>query len=159
MTVFKRRLAHAERLALGAWIAVVVSGSLLLATLALTLLVRWLGLIVVAAVAVLVVAWARPRNKPSPPGSDGMRREAGLPAAPSAARTIWTQAVSPLGLVPSSRALGLVLLLATNGRRSGQPRGRALKRIAVGKAVLAIEVRGSIVPATVTEGVHHVGRT
>ena len=103
MTVFKRRLAHAERLALGAWIAVVVSGSLLLATLALTLLVRWLGLIVVAAVAVLVVAWARPRNKPSPPGSDGMRREAGLPAAPSAARTIWTQAVSPLGLVPSSR--------------------------------------------------------
>ena len=60
-----------------------VSGSLLLATLALTLLVGWLGLIVVAVVAVLVVAWARPRDKPSPPGSDGMRREGGLPAAPA----------------------------------------------------------------------------
>ena len=38
-------------------------------------------------------------------------------------------------------------------------RGRALKRSAAGKAVLAIQVRGSMVPATVTEGVHHAGRT
>ena len=132
MTVSKRRLTHAERLALGAWtavastpfgwalgitrsflggegeakgiglvtlgilgvllfavapatavilavraaragyrsgrIAVVVSGLLLLATLVLTLLVGSLGLVVAAVVAVLVAAWVRPRDKPSPPG-------------------------------------------------------------------------------------------
>lgn len=37
--------------------------------------------------------------------------------------------------------------------------GRALKRIAASTAVLASQVRGSMVPATVTEGVHHAGRT
>jgi hypothetical protein len=64
-------------------ISVVVSGSLLLATLALTLLVGWLGLIVATVVAVLIAAWARPRNKPSPPASDGMRSEGGSPAGPA----------------------------------------------------------------------------
>ena len=64
-------------------ILAVVSGSLLVATLALTLLVGWLGLVLAAVVAVLVAVWARPRDKPSPPGADGMRREGGSPAAPA----------------------------------------------------------------------------
>jgi hypothetical protein len=64
-------------------IAVVVSGSLLVATLVLTLLLGWLGLVVTAVVAVLVLLWARPGNKPSPPGPDGVRREGGSPAAPA----------------------------------------------------------------------------
>ncbi len=55
-------------------IAEMVSGSLLLATLFVTLLLGRIGLIAVAMVAVLVMAWARPRDKPSPPGSDGKRR-------------------------------------------------------------------------------------
>ena len=52
-------------------IAVVVSGSLLVATLFLTLLLGWIGLVVTVVVAVLVFAWARPRNKPPPPGPNG----------------------------------------------------------------------------------------
>ncbi len=51
-------------------ITVVVSGSLLVATLFLTLLLGWIGLVVTAVVAVLVLAWARPRNGPSP-GTSG----------------------------------------------------------------------------------------
>ena len=62
-------------------IAMVVSGSLLLVTLVLTLLLGRIGLIVVAVVTVLVFVWARPRNRPSPPGSDGGQRERGSPAA------------------------------------------------------------------------------
>ncbi len=64
-------------------IAVVVSGSLLVATLVLTLLLGRIGLIVVAVVAVLVFVWARPRDKPSPPGVSGMRHKEGSPAAPA----------------------------------------------------------------------------
>ena len=45
-------------------IALVVSGSLLAATLFLTLLLGWIGLVVTAVVAVLVSAWARPRSTP-----------------------------------------------------------------------------------------------
>ncbi len=56
-------------------IAEMVSGSLLLATLFVTLLLGWTGLIVTAVVAVLVFAWARPRRKPSPPGPNGAQRE------------------------------------------------------------------------------------
>ncbi len=48
-------------------IALAVSGSLLLATLFLTLLLGWLGLVVTAVVVMLVLVWARPRNKPPPP--------------------------------------------------------------------------------------------
>jgi hypothetical protein len=62
-------------------IAVVVSGSLLLATLVLTLLLGRIGLVVVAEVAVLVFVGSRSRNKPSPPGSDNVQREGGSPAA------------------------------------------------------------------------------
>ena len=58
-------------------IAELVSGSLLVATLFLTLLLGRIGLVVTAVVAVLVFAWARPRNKPSPPKADGARREGG----------------------------------------------------------------------------------
>ena len=61
-------------------IAVMVSGSLLLATLVLTLLLVRIGLIVVAVVTVLVLIWARPRNKPSPPRPDGVQSEGRLPA-------------------------------------------------------------------------------
>ena len=43
-------------------IALVVSGSLLAATLFLTLLLGWIGLVVTAVVAMLVFAWARPRG-------------------------------------------------------------------------------------------------
>jgi hypothetical protein len=43
-------------------IALVVSGSLLAATLFLTLPLGWIGLVVTAVVAVLVFAWARPRG-------------------------------------------------------------------------------------------------
>jgi hypothetical protein len=60
-------------------IALVVSGSLLAATLFLTLLLGWIGLVVTAVVAVLVTAWARPRGTP-PPGPDGAQREGGSPA-------------------------------------------------------------------------------
>ncbi len=49
--------------------AVTVSASLLLVTVALTLLLGRIGLLVVAVVAVVVFAWARPRNRPSPPGA------------------------------------------------------------------------------------------
>jgi uncharacterized membrane protein YhaH (DUF805 family) len=56
-------------------VAMAVSGSLLVATLVLTLLLGRIGLIVAAVVTVLVFIWARPRNKPSPPRSDSMRRE------------------------------------------------------------------------------------
>ncbi len=51
-------------------IAEMVSGSLLVVTLFLTLLLGWIGLVVTAVVAVLVLAWARPRNGPSP-GTSG----------------------------------------------------------------------------------------
>ena len=61
-------------------IAVMVSGSLLLATLVLTLLLGRIGLIVVAVVTVLVLIWARLRNKPSPPRPDGVQSEGRLPA-------------------------------------------------------------------------------
>lgn len=61
-------------------IAVIVSGSLLLASLVLTLLLGRIGLIVVAVVTVLVLVWARPRNKPSPPRSHGVQSEGRLPA-------------------------------------------------------------------------------
>jgi hypothetical protein len=72
-------------------IAVTVSGALLLATLVLTLLLGRIGLIVVAVVTVLIFLWARPRNRPSPPGSDGNRREGGSPAAPAPPSTSgWT---------------------------------------------------------------------
>ena len=64
-------------------IAEIVSGSLLLATLLLTLLLGWIGLIVAAVVAVLVFAWARPRDKPSPPGPDGMQHQGVSPAGPA----------------------------------------------------------------------------
>ena len=64
-------------------IAEILSGSLLVATLFLTLLLGPIGLIVTAAVAVLVFVWARPRNKPSPPGPNGAQREGGSPAAPA----------------------------------------------------------------------------
>ncbi len=48
--------------------AVLVSGALLLVTLALALLlVPLIGLTAVAVVTVLVIVWARTRNKPSPP--------------------------------------------------------------------------------------------
>ncbi len=50
-------------------IAEMVSGSMLLTTLVLTLLLGWIGLVVVAVVAVLVFVWVRPRSKPSPPGA------------------------------------------------------------------------------------------
>ena len=63
-------------------IAEMVSGSLLVATLFLTLLLGWIGLVVTAVVAVLVFAWVRPRSKPSLPGPDGAQREGGSPAAP-----------------------------------------------------------------------------
>jgi hypothetical protein len=52
-------------------IAVVVSGSLLVMTLFLTLLLGSIGLVVTAVVAVLVFAWAHPRNGSSPPGPNG----------------------------------------------------------------------------------------
>ncbi len=65
-------------------IAEMVSWSLLVATLVLTLLLGWIGLVVTAVVTALVFAWARPRNKPSPPGPDGAQREGGSPAAPTA---------------------------------------------------------------------------
>ncbi len=68
-------------------IAEMVSGSLLVATLFLTLLLGRIGLIVTAVVAVLVFAGARPRSKPSPPGPDGAQREGGSPAAPAAPGT------------------------------------------------------------------------
>ncbi len=61
-------------------IALVVSGTLLAATLFLTLLLGWIGLVVTAVVAVLVFAWARPRSKP-PPGPGGAQREGGSAAA------------------------------------------------------------------------------
>ena len=58
-------------------IAVMVSGSLLLATLVLTLLLGGVGLIVVAVVTVLVFVWARPHNKPPPrPRSPGAAERA-----------------------------------------------------------------------------------
>jgi hypothetical protein len=60
--------------------AVAVSGSLLLVTLFLTLLLGPLGLVVTAVAAVLVFVGVRSRNKPSPPGPDGVRRPAGPPA-------------------------------------------------------------------------------
>lgn len=44
-------------------IAEMVSGLLLLATLFLTLLLGWIGMVVTAVLAVLVFAWARPRTK------------------------------------------------------------------------------------------------
>jgi hypothetical protein len=56
-------------------IAEMVSGSLLVATLFLTLLLGWIGLAVTAVVAALVFAWARPRHKPSPPRPDGVQHE------------------------------------------------------------------------------------
>jgi hypothetical protein len=62
-------------------IAEMVSGSLLVATLVLTLLLGWIGLVVTAVVAVLVFVWARSGSKPSPPGSDGVQRDGGSPAA------------------------------------------------------------------------------
>jgi hypothetical protein len=58
-------------------IAEIVSGSLLVATLFLTLLLGWIGLVVTTVVTALVFAWARPRNKPSPPRANSMRRERG----------------------------------------------------------------------------------
>ena len=56
-------------------IAEMVSGSLLVATLFLTLLLGWIGLVVTTVVTALVLAWARPRNKPSPPRANGVRCE------------------------------------------------------------------------------------
>jgi hypothetical protein len=56
-------------------IAVAVSGFLLVVTLFLTLLLGRIGLVVTAVAAVLVLAGVRSRNKPSPPGPDGMRHE------------------------------------------------------------------------------------
>lgn len=56
-------------------IAEMVSGSLLVATLLLTLLLGWIGLVVTVVVTALVFAWARPRNKPSLPRANGVRRE------------------------------------------------------------------------------------
>lgn len=50
-------------------IAVMVSGSMLLATLVLTLLLGWIGMIVVAVVAVVVFLWVRPRGRAAPPGA------------------------------------------------------------------------------------------
>jgi hypothetical protein len=64
-------------------IAETVSELLLLATLLLTLLLGRIGLIVTAAVAGLVLVWARPRNKPSPPGPNGAQREGRSPATPA----------------------------------------------------------------------------
>ncbi len=64
-------------------IAEMVSGSLLLATLFLTLLLGWIGMIVTAVVAVLVLAGARPRRKPSPPGAERRAAGGGSPAAPA----------------------------------------------------------------------------
>ena len=61
-------------------IAVAVSGLLLVVTLFLTLLLGRIGLIMAAVAAVLVLAGVRSRNKPSPPGPDGMRHEGGTPA-------------------------------------------------------------------------------
>ena len=61
-------------------IAVAVSGFLLVVTLFLTLLLGPIGLVVTAVGAVLVLAGVRSRNKPSPPGPDGMRHEGGTPA-------------------------------------------------------------------------------
>ena len=54
---------------------VAVSGSLLAVTLFLTLLLGRIGLVVAALAAVLVLAGVRSRNKPSPPGPDGVRRQ------------------------------------------------------------------------------------
>jgi len=60
---------------------VAVSGSLLMVTLFLTLLLGLIGLVVTAVVAVLVFAWARPRNKASPRGPNGAQREGGSSTA------------------------------------------------------------------------------
>ncbi len=57
----------------------IVSGALLVATLLLTLLLGWIGLVVTAAVTALVFAWARPRGKPAPPGANRARRAGGSP--------------------------------------------------------------------------------
>ena len=62
---------------------VAVSGSLLAVTLFLTLLLGRIGLVVTALAAVLVLAGVRSRNKPSPPGPDGVRRQGGPPAGPA----------------------------------------------------------------------------
>ena len=56
-----------------------VSGSLLVVTLFLTLLLGRIGLVVTALAAVLDLAGVRSRNKPSPPGADGVRRQGGPP--------------------------------------------------------------------------------
>ena len=61
-------------------IAEMVSGSLLVVTLFLTLLLGRIGLAVTALAAVLVLAGVRSRNKPSPPGPDSGRRQGGPPA-------------------------------------------------------------------------------
>jgi hypothetical protein len=70
--------------------AVVVSGLLLLVTIAVTFVFalmngQWMGQAVAMAVvvAVLVLAWARSRRKPPPPGPDGAQRGKG-PAAVTA---------------------------------------------------------------------------
>ena len=55
-------------------------GFLLVVTLFLALLLGRIGLVVTAVGAVLVLAGVRSRNKPSPPGPDGMRHEGGTPA-------------------------------------------------------------------------------
>jgi hypothetical protein len=67
-------------------IAVVVSGLVLLATLAFSAWQTggWINVAVIAVmavVAVLVLVWVRSRNKPPPPGPDGAQREEGSPAA------------------------------------------------------------------------------
>ncbi len=97
--------------------AVMVSVSLLLATLFLTLLLGRIGLIVAAVVTVLVFIWARPLNKPSPPGPDGMQREGEPPSAtgppgclegpvPNDARDLPGQAAGSGGLALSRRVNG-----------------------------------------------------
>ena len=59
--------------------AVMVAGALLLATLVLTMLLGWIGLIVVAAVTVLVFVATASRGQP-PPGPGGTRPEGRSPA-------------------------------------------------------------------------------
>jgi hypothetical protein len=64
-------------------IAVAVSGSLLAATLVLTLLLGWIGLIVAVVVAMLVLVFvgSGSGNKPSPPGPDRVQRDVESPVA------------------------------------------------------------------------------
>lgn len=82
--VLALRAAHAGHRSGG--IAVMVSGSLFLATLVLTLVLGWIGLLVAAVAAVLVFVGARSRNKPSPRGPDGAQREEESPAVSAPAR-------------------------------------------------------------------------